>query len=310
MKNKKHVLLFSFILYLLSFSMYSCDICGCAAGTNYLGVLPQFDRNLAGMRFQYSKALHPYGNYNTNDKSSQVLEDHFYSTEAWLRYYLSDRWQLFVNVPYGINQRVETNRTTTIQGIGDIRLNLNYTLINYGDSITRDWKNLLLIGAGAGLPTGKYQQRDDAQLMLPALFQIGTGAFSYQVNLNHTVRYRYRTWGLNTWAMYRFRGENELSYDFGDYASFTSTLFYWGEHKLGYYMPNLGISYDHFDRDYQYESVKPETGGEVWNLNAGFDLYIGKFLINVFTQFPLAQNIPGAQPANQGTVGGGLSYFF
>jgi hypothetical protein len=308
MKILKRFLLFSFILNLVSFNLYSCDICGCAAGTNYLGVLPQFDRNLAGLRFQYSRAIHPIGNYNTNDRSSQVLEDRFYSTEVWLRYYLSEKWQLFVNVPYGVNQRLETNRITTIQGIGDIRMNLNYTLVDYGDSITRDWKNLLLVGAGVGLPTGKYQQRDDAQLMLPALFQIGTGAFSYQVNLNHTIRYR--TWGLNTWAMYRFRGENELSYDFGNHASFTSTLFYWGEYEKGYYMPNLGIGYDHFGQDYQYDVIKSETGGDLWNLNVGFDLYFGKFLLNAFAQFPIVQNIPGAQPANSGSAGAGISYFF
>lgn len=308
MKNIKQALLSSFILYLLSLNLYSCDICGCAAGANYLGVLPQFDRNLAGLRLQYSRALHPPGNFNANDLDSRVLEDRFYTTEAWLRFYPSERWQLFVHIPYGVNQRVETERTTTIEGIGDIRLNLNYTLINYGDSITKDWKNLLLAGAGVGLPTGKYQQRDNARLMLPALFQIGTGAFTYQANLNHTIRYR--TWGLNTWLVYRFRGENELSYDFGDHASFTSTLFYWGEHKDGYYMPNLGVSYDHFARDYQYDIERPETGGSIWNFNLGVDLYLGRFLINTFVQLPISQELPKVQPINEATVGGGLSLFF
>lgn len=308
MKKRKQRLLFSFTFYLLSFSLFSCDICGCAAGTGYLGVLPQFSKNMLGLRFQYSRALHPYGNVNTNDKSSLVLEDRFYQTETWLRYYPAERWQLFVNVPYAVHERIETNRTTTISGIGDIRLNLNYTLVDYGDSITRNWKNLLLVGGGVSLPTGKYQQRDDAQLKLPALFQIGTGTFSYQLNLNHTIRYR--TWGLNTWAIYRFRGTNELSYDFGNHASFTSTLFYWGELKGGYYMPNLGVSYENFSQDYQYEAPKENTGGSIIGINAGFDLYLGRFLFNVFTQIPISREIPEAQPAGQGSVGGGISLFF
>ena len=300
--------LLSIILGLSSLSIMACDICGCAAGTNYLGVLPQFDRNLVGMRFQYSRALHPDGNYNNVDLSSVVFEDKYFLTEAWMRYYLSDRWQLFVTIPYGVNQRVESNRITTIEGVGDVRLNLNYTLVDYGDSITSDWKNLLLIGGGLGLPTGKYQQRDNAQLMLPALFQIGTGAFSYQLNLNHTVRYR--TWGLNTAALYRFRGENELSYDFGDQLGATLTLFYWGEFKKRYFMPTIGIGYDHFAKDYQYDAVKKQTGGTIWNLNAGLDLYLGKFMINTFYQFPLQQDIPDSQPVTAGNIGGGLSIFF
>jgi hypothetical protein len=207
-----------------------------------------------------------------------------------------------------VHQRLESERTTVIQGIGDIRLNLNYTLINFGDSVSKDWKNLLLVGAGVGLPTGKYQQRDNAQLMLPALFQIGTGAFTYQANLNHTIRYR--TWGINSWLVYRLRGENELSYDFGDHASFTSTLFYWGEYKNGYYMPNLGISYDHFGRDHQYDAERMDTGGSIWNLNLGLDLYLGRFLFSGFAQIPVSQDLPGVQPVNEASVGGGVSVFF
>ena len=308
MKLNKLVILCSSIIYLWSSNLYSCDICGCAAGTSYLGVLPQFSSNMFGLRFQYSKALHPSGNYNTNDKSSQVLEDEFYSTEAWLRYYPAERWQVFMNIPYGVNQRIETNRTTMIQGIGDIRLNLNYSIVDYGDSIARDWKNLLLVGAGVGLPTGSYQQRDDAQLMLPALFQIGTGAFTFQGNFNHTIRYR--TWGLNTAVVYRIRGENELSYNFGDHFSFTPTLFYWGAIKSGYFMPNIGLAYDYFAQDHQYDSVKSETGGSIWNLNTAVDLYIGRFLINLFAQIPVSQNLTATQPAGSGGFGAGLSLFF
>ncbi len=300
----------SFLLFftLLSFRAMACDICGCAAGSSYLGVLPQFDQNLFGLRLQYSQALHPSTNFNTNDVNSQVLEDRFYTTEAWMRYYPAKRWQLFVHLPYAVHQRVETNRVTSIEGVGDIRLDLNYTLLDYGDSITTSWKNLLLLGGGVQLPTGKYQQRDDTRLMLPALFQIGRGTFHYNLNLIHTLRYR--TWGLNTNLRYTFRGENELSYAFGDQFSGAVSLFYWGETSSFAYLPSLGITLDHFAQDYQYDALKPYTGGTLMHFTAGADLYVQRLLLTTFVQIPLVQDIPSVQPATNFNAGIGVSMFF
>lgn len=295
-------------LSLFSLNALACDICGCGSGMNYLGVLPQFNRNLAGLRFQYSNFLHPSTNVNSNDASSQVLEDRFFRTEAWMRYYPADRWQLFVTVPYSVNQRMETQRTTQIEGMGDINVNVNYTLLDYGDSISSDWKNLLLVGGGAGLPTGKYQQRDDTKLMLPAGFQVGSGAFSYNLQLIHTLRYR--TWGLNTNLRYTFNGENELSYDYGNQFSGAMALFYWGETKKFAYLPSVGVSLEHFEQDYQYDVLKEFSGGNFVNLTVGLDLYIKRFYINTFVQIPLSQEIPSNQPSGKANAGIGLAYFF
>ncbi|WP_417602569.1 hypothetical protein [Owenweeksia hongkongensis] len=301
------------VILVIAISLYSintlaCDICGCGAGMGYLGVLPQFNQNIAGVRFQYSNFLHPSNNINSNDASSQVLEDRFFRTEAWMRYYPADRWQLFLTVPYSVNQRLETQRTTEIQGVGDISANINYTLVDYGDSITSDWKNLLLLGGGATLPSGKYQQRDDTKLMLPAGFQVGSGAFSYNLHLIHTLRYR--TWGLNTNLRYTFNGENELTYDYGNQLSAAIALFYWGETQKFAYLPSVGIGLEHFDQDYQYDQLKEYSGGTFVNLTIGVDLYIKRLLINTFAQIPLSQEIPSAQPAGRANMGIGVAYFF
>lgn len=291
-----------------SIQLLACDICGCASGTNYLGVLPQFNQNIVGLRFNYTDMLHPNTNFNTNDKSSRVLEDRFYSTEAWLRFYPTERLQVLTFVPYRMHQRLETERNTMIEGIGDIRVHANYTVLDFGDSITTDWKNLLLIGAGVTLPTGKYQQRDDTKLMLPAAFQIGQGTFNYALSINHTIRWR--TYGLNTSAQYTFRGENELSYNYGNQTSVASALFYWGETKTFAYLPNVGLSYNHFEQDYQYDALKLYTGGSLLQLTAGVDFYIKQYLINTFVQAPVYQAIPSEQPNTQLAFGVGFSMFF
>jgi hypothetical protein len=291
----------------LSKQASACDICGCAPGANYLGVLPQFNQNLVGVRFSYSSMFHPSENYNTVDIDSEVLEDRFYSTEFWARFYPTERLQIFTFIPYNLNQREETKRRTQISGIGDIRLQANYTLLDYGDSIETEWKNLLLVGGGVGLPTGKYQQRDDTRLMLPAAFQIGSGAYQYSANLIHTLRYR--TWGLNTNAQYTYRGENELSYNYGNQYSAAISLFYWGETDRFAYLPSIGLSTDHFEKDYEYGIVKPYTGGTLLQFIAGVDFYVKQFFINTFVQLPVYQQIPSFQPNNQLSAGIGLSMF-
>lgn len=305
MKFFKYVTVIAVLTF--SFPSKACDICGCSTGGSYLGILPQFQRNLAGLRFQYRNFMHPNTELNMNGES-QVLEDRFYTTEAWMRFYPSDRIQLFIHVPYTLNQRFETMRTTTIEGIGDIRLTANYSLINTGDSILRNWKNLLLIGGGIKLPTGKYQQRDETRLMLPASFQVGTGAYSLLFNVIHTLRYK--SWGINTTLQYSMNGRNEISYDYGDQYSAAFSLFYWKGTRSGSFLPNAGISYEYSNKDYQYDVIKPYSGGSVTLFNAGLDIYLNRFLINTFVQVPVSHNIPSSQPAGQLRLGGGISFFF
>ena len=46
------------------------------------------------------------------------------------------------------------------------------------------------------VPTGKYQQRDETLAMLPILFQIGKGAYSYGLQNMYTLKIN--NWGINT----------------------------------------------------------------------------------------------------------------
>ncbi len=296
------------LLLISSIRLEACDICGCAPGTSYLGVLPQFDQNITGMRFSYNRLVHPSSNYNTVDVDSRVLEDRFHTSEAWLRFYPHKRVQAFVFVPYRVHQREETDRTTTLNGLGDIRVQASYTLLDYGDSILSDWKHLLLLGGGVSLPTGKYQQRDDTRLMLPAAFQLGSGSTDYLLSALYTLRWR--TWGVNTNAQYWFRGENELTYNYGNRTTLSSALFYWGETKHFAYLPAIGVSADWFAQDAQYDAVKPATGGTLVQLTAGLDVYLDRFLVNTFVQLPVYQEIPAAQASNSLSIGLGVSVFF
>lgn len=300
----KKILLIALITF--SLSGQACDICGCSGSTNYLGILPLVQQNLAGFRFQYTGFTHPNTSENFNGQS-RVLSDQYYHTEAWFRFYPTERLQVFAFLPYKWNTRTETERTTTIQGIGDVKLMANYALLQPKDE-TALWKHFLLVGGTISAPTGKYMQRDETKAMMPAWFQIGTGAWGAGANLFYTVRYK--AVGLNLNAQYMHNGKNELEYQFGDQTSVSLTAFYWLDVKKTTILPQVGVGYDYFGQDKSFGDPEAITGGSRLVATLGFDWYVNRFLISGFYQLPLTQDLPTAQPVFDTRIGFSASVFF
>lgn len=294
--------------FILAQSAAACDICGCNMSGNYGGIYPQFTKNIIGFRYGHQIFNHPNTDLNFNG-SSRVVQDQFQTYEVWGRFYPHPRVQVFAFVPYRINTREETERTTELSGIGDMSVMVNYTLFNTGDSITRGpWKHAFLVGAGVKLPTGKYMQRDERRVSLPSQFQLGTGAYTYILNANYTLRYG--QWGMNLDYAYRFNTENERSYRFGDQWSTAGNLFYTINRGSTAFLPNAGVSYEHYGIDEEFGVDKEQTGGELFLFNTGLDVYVDRFFVRATVQVPLSQEIPFAQPATEARLSIGVSYTF
>ncbi len=284
----------AFSMVLLSFQpTQACDMCGCAMGGNYSGIFPQFSKNIIGVRHQFRSFSHPNTYLNTNG-DSRVLTDEFRSTEIWGRFYPHPKVQLFVFVPYRSHERTETLRNTRISGIGDISVMANYALVNTGDSLDRKYRHTLLLGGGVKLPTGKYQQRDENKLLLPAQFQIGTGGYALVANVNYTLRYK--AFGLNSEVSYRHNTANEWVYQFGAQTAAVANIFYWIDSGKTTILPSAGIAWERYDKDLEFNRQKTETGGEVLLANLGLDLYFPRFFVQASAQLPFAQDLPFAQP--------------
>ncbi|UII25703.1 hypothetical protein LVD15_20705 [Fulvivirga maritima] len=52
---KRYIVLFLFIAWLLPKETKACDVCGCSLGSNYMGILPQFNKNFVGLRWSQAK---------------------------------------------------------------------------------------------------------------------------------------------------------------------------------------------------------------------------------------------------------------
>ena len=300
----------SVILWVSTFTTqsFACDICGCAAsGAAYFGILPQFQRNFAGLRFQYRSFSHPQTEFNVNG-TSKVLEDRFFSQEIWFRYYPHKKIQILGQIPLREHIRYESKRTTRLSGLGDIHFSANVTVLNTGDSLQKRWKQTLLAGIGIKANTGKYQQRDETQVILPAAFQLGTGGWAYQLQSIYTLRHR--SWGINADIQYRKNTNNEAEYQFGDQFTSSFSVFYWKNTKHFQFLPYTGLGLEFAAKDKEFNKIKPETGGKLLLWNAGLDTYYKKWILQLFVQQPVFQQLPKNQPAGNLRLGSGIAMLF
>lgn len=287
---KKTVYLFILILVMfVSNDLRACNICGCASGANYNGILPQYRKNILALRHRYRS----FDQYELQRDGSKLKSNFQYQTiDLWGRIYLKDRIQFFFTVPYTVNTLTDdVNGSSVLNGIGDITLQVNYNVINttYDTSRTHTVQHNLLIGGGVKLPTGKYQQRNKDELMYAANFQAGSGAYSYMANLIYT--FRYRKVGFNADVNYIYNTENELKYAFGNQFTSSLTLFAWLKKGKTTFLPNTGVFYEHLQRDIDNGYYNNLSGGYALNYNLGMDVYFKKLFAGITFQTPVVQEI-------------------
>ncbi len=283
-------LLYAFcILLLTSSSSWACNICGCASGANYNGILPQYQKNIIALRHRYRS----FDQYELQRDGSKLKSNYQYHTvDLWGRIYLKDRLQFFFTVPYTTNILTDDkNGASTLNGIGDLTLQLNYNLINtsFDTSRTHTVQHNLLLGGGVKLPTGKYQQRNKDDLMFAPNFQAGSGAYSYLASMIYTLRYR--KVGLNADVNYIYNTANELDYAFGNQVTSSLAFFAWLKKGKTTFLPNTGLFYEWLERDIKNGFYNPLSGGYALNYNLGMDVYYKKIFAGVTFQTPVAQEI-------------------
>jgi len=303
----KSTYLLLFVLLFYSTPFYACDVCGGGGSGAFLGIVPQFEKNVFGLRYQYQKFTHPQTQFNLNN-GSRVNNDYFHRSEMWFRTYPHKRIQLMGFVPYAVHLREESEGSSTVQASGDMRLMANYMFVNTGDSIKVKWKNTLMGGLTVSLPTGRYRTRDYNRRLLPPQFQPGTGAFGYTANLIYTTRIK--KWGLNVDAFFSINSTNESQYRFGNQLRSSLLLFRTLNIKDYNFMLSAGGVLEHAQRDIEYNTTIEHTGGTYALAHFGIDAYLGKLMLNTFIQNPLSRNLPYSQPAMDVRLGFGAGWIF
>lgn len=301
-------LILYFALFLLSIiNSNACDVCGCSSGASYMGILPQFSKNVIGLRYRYRVFEHN-NTAASATTTGMALEDRFHTVDLWSRLYLGKRWMLFGFLPYSYYERKETDATEKIQSIGDISAQLNYMILNTGDSTEKKVRQTWMIGAGVKLPTGKYQQRDRNKNMFPLPFQIGSGAYTLRLNTIYTIRVK--GFGWNNDIAYNYNLENELEYKLGNQFTWASTIFYWKKWMNISVLPNAGIFFEQMSKDQQYGYNKTTTGGKALFFTLGTDVYYKNIILGGTVQVVGPQNTGIDQPMSKWRLMMQCSYLF
>jgi hypothetical protein len=283
----------------------ACDVCGCSVGGSYFGILPQFQQNFVGLRYQHRSFTSEHLTLFPNEAPLKTQET-FHTTELWGRYVPHPKVHLFAFVPYNYFTKEEENIHSVVSGLGDVSLMAHYIVFNTGDSVKTKWKQALQIGTGIKLPTGKSNHiQEHSGLLIPSI-QAGTGAFDIPFSIIYTIRNG--KWGANAEANYRLNLHNKRDYKFGDRMTTSVRTFYWYGKKNFTILPHLSVGYEHGFRDTDKGAEAEYTGSQSILGGAGIDFYYKRFILNANTQIPLYQHIAQGQITGKSRFNIGIAY--
>lgn len=286
------MILTALFVWLLSVPVSACDVCGCSASGSFLGILPQYNRHFVGLSYQYQSftSSHPVV---AGEVQPQQSEDYFQSLTAWGRFYPFKRVQVFMFIPYQYNYVQEGGSTTFMQGIGDIRMLINYMVLTTPDSSDREWRHNLLAGGGIKAPVGRNDFTNREGIILSNM-QPGTGSWDFLFNTNYTLRYR-KT-GINLDALYQMNSVNNRDYRYGDKLNAGLSAFMLQETGVLTWQPQAGLRYQFSGTDessYQYRIINPYSGGSQLYFTAGIGVYYKRTAITLLGSIPLWEHYAG-----------------
>jgi hypothetical protein len=268
-----------------SHTLHACDACGCSSNGDGWGIMPNYNRHFAGIRFQY-RHFHNQHPMSSSDNTSLSGDAHFYRADLQFRYTISRRFQVAAVVPYRFNQRTEGEIEMKKEGIGDVSLQFQYLPVLPGNGIV---KHALQITAGTEAPTGKFMFSHE----VPVNMQLGSGSWDYLAGLSYTIRHQ--KIGFNTEGTYRLNGYSEGGYDWGNSYTIANRLFYnVSSDSTSSLLPWIGMSYEHYESNIEnmkYQIRAAYTGGELMLLHGGIDYFNNKVAIGAEFGIPVINNM-------------------
>lgn len=284
--------IFTLIIFLCSVGYtMACDICGCGVGSSYIGILPEFNSKIFGVRYRYSSLLTHIGSDGVN--TYLTSREHYRTAELWGGWNITPRIRLMLNVPVNFNERINQGERFTKSGIGDVSVSGYYQLLNSRKTVHTDklLVQSLLLGAGVKLPTGKYNPADKGNTNDNAnLFQLGTGSVDFMLNAMYDIRLQDA--GINMMASYKINTTNKYDYMYGNKLNLSTQAYYKFRIKEKVLLaPNAGILYETARKDLDGKYAADVSGGNILMGTIGLETGYKKIAIGANWQTPFSQNL-------------------
>lgn len=281
------------VVILLSFEVFSCDVCGGTIPPGTQGLLPGNQFHFVGIRSYYSQ----YASYRSVFQSNQVLE----SSEHFLRFSILGRWQvsrrfdITTEIPIAYNWQHFNGSKNDNGGLADVSLRVNYLFVNKKDSSS---SHQLRGGLGAKFPTGAYSNE---ALETSNLFP-GTGSYDGIIGTNYI--FLKDKWGWVQENQFVLKTANSAGYKYGHSFSSKLNVFLNRTVKQTKILPFVGIDYrwnqtdqiDGIDVSYRFNS------GRVLAAEAGINIITNKWMLGARYSHPILQQLSNGDVVNK--IGG------
>lgn len=271
----------------------ACDICGCGAGSNYLGILPDFNSKIIGVRYRYNSIL----THVAPDGLASYLTAHerYHTAELWGGWTFGNKVRVMASVPLSYNSRRSPEENDSKTGLGDINVQGFYHLLNTRNTLggSKLLVQDLWIGGGVKLPTGKYEPLDNDESGKSAnLFQLGTGSFDFLLTGMYDIRLQDA--GLNLSGSYKINTANKYKYDYGNKWNGSAQFYYkFRVRQVATIAPNAGISYERSAQDLDDGYSVFTSGGHALYGTLGAELQYKKIALGGNWQPILNQQLAG-----------------
>lgn len=283
------------LLLCVSWDANACDVCGGSGTGAYLGLMPQFQRNLIGLRLQTQQFV-------TAATHAEEATDSYQRYELFGAYYVTKNIQLIGILPYQMNHRTEGPLSTDLSGMGDFTLiaNYNFKAFNTGKKFTHRFQ----LGGGFVLPTGKH----DEEAGRLRNFQLGRNSFDYLFNLQYYLSFG--KWQLNQQFVYRLNSIHEAEYQYGNELNESLQLAYNFSNFDVKWIPYAGINYEYAAYDLESSKRKSDTASEVLFFSYGLQVFKNNWTTGIEIRTPLSQEIAEGQIETNSRLTFNLSYLF
>ncbi|MBA4166513.1 MAG: transporter [Chitinophagaceae bacterium] len=287
---KKYLVSLMVILILPFFSM-ACDICGCGVGNSYIGILPDFNKRIIGLRYRYNSIFTHVG---IGGATTYLTTNELYRTvEIWGGWNITKNFRLMTSVPYSFNEKLNQGTRQTKNGISDINLSGLYQLVNTQKTMMNNKMlvQTLWVGGGIKLPTGKYNPKDKSSTSDNAnLFQLGTGSLDFSVNAMYDIRLQDA--GFNVSGSYKINTSNRYAYSYGNKVNANAQAYYKIRIKKAVTVaPNAGVQFENSKHDVDNHLPVDISGGQLLLGTLGIEAAFRKTSVGANWQTPLSQSL-------------------
>ena len=269
----------------------ACDICGSGAGSSYMGILPDFNAKIVGLRYRYNSLQTHVG---PNGSSTYLTTpEAYHAMDIWAGWTFKERFRIMASLPISYNRKTKQSTEVSKSGLGDASLQAFYRLINSNTKIAKQRllvQNLWL-GAGIKMPTGKYEPKDKEGASKNAnLFQLGTGSLDFNLLAMYDVRIQ--NIGLNLTGSYKINTTNIYAYYYGNKFSGNAQVYYRVNLKdKASVSPNIGLSFEQSSKDLDDGYSVFASGGQMVFATLGTELLYKKISIGGNYQHVLSQQL-------------------